>query len=164
MKIRKTSYAGFKQGHIMKDNFSIRNAIPSDIDDIIELDHVTTNELKPDYWHSVFAHYLTDREKDRLFLVAETNGSVAGFIIVEIRAWEFGSPPCGWVFAVAVSPNYREMGIGKRMFDEISARLKKAGITTVRTMVDRNNNILLSYFRSFGLRTGSYIELEKLLD
>lgn len=148
----------------MKHNVSIRNALPSDLDNVIALDKLGTKEEKPDYWPEVFAHYVTAGKNDRLFLVAEANGKVVGFIIGEIRAWEFGSPPCGWVFALTVSPKAREMGIGKCMFDEISERLKQKGVTTVRTMVDRDNILLLSFFRSMGLRTGRYIELEKQLD
>src|SRR5450631_28771 len=147
----------------MKDNFSIRNAIPSDLDAVIALDQVTTKEAKPNYWQGIFSHYVTGGRKDRLFLVAETSDTVIGFIVGEVRAWEFGSPPCGWVFALTVSPNAREMSIGKRMFDEISVRLKHAGVSTVRTMVDLDNKLTLSFFRSMGLRTGRYIELEKQL-
>jgi len=147
----------------MKDHFSIRNAIPSDLDAVIALDQFTSKEAKPGYWQGIFSHYVSVGREDRLFLVAETNGKVIGFIVGEVRAWEFGSPPCGWVFALTVSPNAREKSTGKRMFDEISARLKQAGVSTVRTMVDLDNKLTLSFFRSMGLRTGRYIELEKQL-
>lgn len=148
----------------MKGNISIRNAVPNDLDAVIDLDHVTTKAAKPDYWQGIFSHYVIGGKKDRIFLVAESKGTLVGFIVGEIRAWEFGSPPCGWVFAMAVSPNARETGIGKDMFEEMSARLKQAGVTTVRTMVDRDDKLSLYFFRSMGLRTGRYIELEKPLD
>jgi len=148
----------------MKDNVSIRNALPSDLDGVIALDKLGTREEKPDYWRGIFAHYVAAGKDDRLFLVAEANGKVVGFIVGEVRAWEFGSPPCGWVFALTVSPKARELGIGRRMFDEISKRLKQTGVSTVRTMVDRDNKLTLSFFRSMGLRTGRYIELERQLD
>lgn len=148
----------------MNQAIFIRDAIHNDLDDVIRLDHVGTKEAKPEYWQGIFAHYVDARRKDRLFLVAEVSGKVVGFIIGEIRAWEFGSPPCGWVFALTVSPDVRQMGIGKQIFDEISLRMKQAGVSTVRTMVDRDDRLTMSFFRSMGLRTGSYIELEKQLD
>lgn len=148
----------------MKELISIRNAIASDLDAVISLDQLGPEEEKPAYWSSVFDHYVHRDKNNRLFLVAESDNKVMGFIIGEVRAWEFGSPPCGWVFALSVSTNAREMGIGKRMFDEISVRLKQAGVLTVRTMVDLDNKLTLSFFRSMGLRTGRYIELEKQLD
>ena len=145
----------------MKEQISIRNALPSDLDAIIALDEVGPKEEKPAYWRNIFDHYVKGGKKDRIFLVAETGDEVVGFISGEVRAWEFGSPPCGWVFAMAVSRKTREMGIGQRMFEEICRRLKQVGVTTVRTMVNRDHKLTLSFFRSQGLRTGRYIELEK---
>jgi ribosomal protein S18 acetylase RimI-like enzyme len=148
----------------MTDQISIRNAAPTDLDAVIALDVVDAAEAKPDYWRGVFEQYVKSEQENRLCLVAEIGNEVVGFIIGEVRAWEFGSPPCGWVFALAVSPRLRQSGIGKQMFLEICQRLKQAGVTTVRTMVDRDNKLTLSFFRSQGLRTGRYIELERQLD
>ena len=145
----------------MTDQIFIRNAVPADLDAVISLDETTTQKEKPAYWREIFDRYVEAGRDDRFFLVAETNAMTVGFIIGEVRAWEFGSPPCGWVFALTVSHKVREMGIGQRMFEEICKRLKEVGITTVRTMVDRDNKMTLSFFRSQGLRTGRYVELEK---
>jgi ribosomal protein S18 acetylase RimI-like enzyme len=146
------------------DQVSIRNAIPADLDEVIALDEVVTRERKTAYWSGVFDRYVNGGRKDRYFLVAEAGGTIAGFIVGEVRAWEFGSAPCGWVFAVEVSPKRRELGIGQRMFEEMCVRLKQAGVTTVRTMMDRDDKLTLSFFRTQGLRTGRYIELEKQIE
>ncbi len=148
----------------MKEKISIRNAIASDLEAVISLDELDPKEEKLAYWNGVFDHYLNRDKKDRHFIVAESNNKVVGFIIGEVRAWEFGSPPCGWVFALSVAPNAREMGVGRRMFDEMSSRLKQSGVSMVRTMVNIDNKLTLSFFRSLGLRTGRYIELEKQLE
>ena len=148
----------------MKERISIRNARPSDLDAVIALDELDLKDEKTAYWRGVFDHYVSGGKKDRLFLVAENGVEVVGFIIGEVRAWEFGSPPCGWVFALTVAPKNRQMGIGQQMLEEICRRLRQAGVTTVRTMVDRDNKVTLSFFRTLGLRTGRYIELEKQLD
>jgi ribosomal protein S18 acetylase RimI-like enzyme len=146
-----------------KESILIRNAAATDFEAVVSLDLEGSAEEKPAYWSNVFDHYINGHN-DRCFLVAEFNNKVVGFIIGEVRAWEFGSPPCGWVFATAVSPDVRQMKIGQLLFEEISKCLKQAGVATVRTMADRDNNLLLSFFRSMGLRTGRYIELEKALD
>ena len=148
----------------MKVTMTIRDAVASDLDAVILLDQSGSKEEKPAYWSSIFDRYLNRPRKDRHFLVAQSNDKLVGFIIGEVRAWEFGSSPCGWVFALAVSPNLREMGIGQQMFAEISKRLKQVGVTTVRTMVERDNKLLLSFFRGMGLWSGKYLELEKSLD
>jgi len=143
---------------------TIRDAVIADFDAVIKLDLDGVTEDKPSYWSGIFDRYVTTRRDGGVFLVAETCGEVIGFIVGEVRAWEFGSPPCGWVFALGVSQKIREIGIGKLMMKEMCQRLKKAGVTTVRTMVDRENKLTLSFFRSQGLRTGRYIELEKTID
>ncbi len=143
---------------------TIRKAVINDFDAVIELDLDGIEDEKPTYWRGIFDRYVTNEREGGYFLVAETGDEVVGFIVGEIRAWEFGSPPCGWVFALSVSPKCREMGVGQLMLKEICQRLKKAGVTTVRTMVDRENKLTLSFFRSQGLRTGRYIELEKNIE
>src|SRR3989304_944840 len=122
----------------MKDPIQIRNAVPTDLDAIIEIDDVGPKEEKPAYWRGIFAHYGSGEKKDRIFLAAEAGGESVGFIAGEVRAWEFGSAPCGWVFGMAVSPRMRGLGIAKRMFGEICRRLKGAGGTTVRRRVSRD--------------------------
>ena len=148
----------------MKEIISIRNAIASDLDAVVSLGKEASQDRKPGCWSNVFDHYVLCDKIDRFFLVAESGNSIIGFIIGEVRAWEFGSPPCGWVFALAVAPEKRQLGIGQQMFEEISQRLKQAGVTTVRTMVDRDDKLTLSFFRGLGLCTGKYLELEKQID
>lgn len=65
-----------------------------------------------------------------------------------MRAWEFGSPPCGWVFAINVEPRYRERGVATALMDEICQRFKGLGVDSVRTMPSRNDAINLAFFRS----------------
>lgn len=148
----------------MTDHISIRNAKPADLEAVIALDTVGAEDQKPAYWSGVFERYIETSREDRIVLVAETDREIVGFIVGEVRAWEFGSPPCGWVFALAVSPDVREKGIGKLMFEALCERLKQAGVTSIRTMIAREQKMVLSFFRSQGLRTGPYIELEKQLD
>ncbi|MCF6179510.1 MAG: GNAT family N-acetyltransferase [Geopsychrobacter sp.] len=147
----------------MTDPLTIRNAILADLEAVIALDLVGLAAKETAYWREIFDRYVSAGKDDGFFLVAEANAEVIGFIVGEVRAWEFGSPPCGWVFALGVSPAVREQGVGELMFQEMCARLKRAGVAIVRTMVDRENKLTLSFFRSQGLRSGRYIELEKPL-
>ncbi|HEX8960144.1 MAG TPA: GNAT family N-acetyltransferase [Geobacteraceae bacterium] len=145
----------------MNEQISIRNACRSDLDAVIALDDSGPLKEKRPYWRRIFDHYASPDNDDRHFLVTEMNGLVVGFIVAEVRAWEFGSPPCGWVFALSVSPEARQIGIGRRMFEEICTCLKRVGVTKVRTMVDRGDKLTSSFFHSQGMRTGRYVELEQ---
>jgi GNAT superfamily N-acetyltransferase len=136
---------------------------------VVALDARVTGLAKPDYWNDMFARYGDRRLHERFFLVAqpaEPNGDtpVLGFIIGEVRAWEFGSAPCGWVFALSVDPGVRLRGIGQTLFHALAAEFSKAGVGRMRTMVARDNRLHLLFFRSEGMMAGPYIQLEKELE
>jgi ribosomal protein S18 acetylase RimI-like enzyme len=143
---------------------TIRDAVAADIDAVVRLDRIDTGLAKPAYWGDIFARYVQAPRPERAFLIAEGCGEIIGFIVGEIRAWEFGSPPSGWVFAIHVAPDRRELGVGTRLLDDICARFRAAGANTVRTMVLRRDTLNLSFFRSQGLTAGPYIELERGLE
>lgn len=136
----------------------IREAEPVDVEAVSALDARITGIAKPDYWRKAYTRYGT-RPK-RYFLVAEQRGKVVGFIIGEERAWEFGSPPCGWIFALGVDPDHREGGIGTALFAALIQRMKESGVSTVRTMLARDDALNMAFFRSQGMMGGSFIQLE----
>jgi ribosomal protein S18 acetylase RimI-like enzyme len=142
----------------------IRPAVAADVPSVIALDEEVTGLAKPDYWQDMFERYGVRRRDERFFLVAERQGRIEGFVIGETRAWEFGSPPCGWIFAIQVRPKGRLKGVGTRLFDAICDRFRRAGVVNVHTMLARDNTTILSFFRSQGMMAGPFIELETTLD
>ena len=81
-------------------------------------------------------------------------------MIGEVRDWEFGSPPCGWVFGIDVDPRARQAGVGTRLLQAICDGFRGAGVDKVRTMLARDNHLVLSFFRSQGMMAGPFIPLE----
>jgi ribosomal protein S18 acetylase RimI-like enzyme len=147
----------------------VRRVKASDMANVIALDAHITKLPKADYWNDVFRRYGRQRLNERFFLVAEDRAEpgdphLLGFIIGELRAWEFGSEPCGWVFALSVDPDARLQGSGRALLDAISAEFKKAGVNKMRTMVERNTILQMLFFRSAGMMAGPYLQLEKDLD
>jgi GNAT superfamily N-acetyltransferase len=92
---------------------------------------------------------------------AEAGGRCAGFVVGEIRAWEFGSPPSGWIFAVAVLRSAREHGVGGLLFEAVCAHFRAVGVQRVRTMLGKNDLLVMSFFRGQGMMAGPFIQLEK---
>jgi ribosomal protein S18 acetylase RimI-like enzyme len=141
----------------------LRDGCEADLPAVIALDARVTGLEKERYWRELYGR----RGPDLPFLVAEIEGGdaprLAGFAIGEVRAWEFGSPPCGWVFALTVDPALRLAGIGSRLMDAIADRFRAAGVRHMRTMLARDNHLLMAFFRSHGMMAGPYIELEKEL-
>ena len=142
----------------------IRPATVADLAGVIALDEEVTGLVKPEYWHDMFARYGARGTGSGCFLVAGNPARIDGFIVGEVRAWEFGSPPSGWVFAVQVRARLRVLGLGSRLFEAVCARFRAAGIDRVRTMVARDNTVIHSFFRSQGMTAGPFIELEMRLE
>ena len=137
-----------------------RPAESADIGAVIALDAAVTGIEKTDYWYEVFHRYGVRGAKQRFFLVAEAGGAIQGFIVGEVRDWEFGSPPCGWVFGLNVRPEARLGGVGTRLLEAICDGFRRAGVTKVRTLLARENTLVLSFFRSQGMMAAPFIPLE----
>lgn len=139
---------------------TVRPVEVRDLDAVIALDAAVTGLAKPDYWYELFHRYGARGRQQRFFLVAEAAGEIEGFVIGEVRDWEFGSPPCGWVFGINVRPDTRLGGVGTRLLDGIVQAFRRAGVTKVRTLLARDNNLVLSFFRSQGMTAAPFIPLE----
>ncbi len=141
----------------------VRAATSADLGQVIAIDAAVTGIEKVDYWYELFHRYGTRTLKQRFFLVAEDNSEILGFIIGEVRDWEFGSPPCGWVFGLNVKPSVRLGGLGTLLLETICDGFRRAGVDKVRTLLARDNGLVMSFFRSQGLMAAPVIALERNL-
>ena len=139
----------------------VRTVRQGDLPEVIALDASVTGLHKSDYWQRVFRRYGVSGQGLRHFLVAVEGERVLGFVIGEVRDWEFGSPPCGWVFAISVDPQARLAGTGTRLLEAICASFRRAGVKKLRTLLARDNTLILSFFRSQGLMAGPLMTLER---
>jgi len=142
----------------------LRPARQDDLSKVIDLDATITKLPKPSYWEEVFnssvgeiGHYflITEASDDKL-----TFKPLIGFIVGEVRAWEFGSKPCGWVVTILVNPLYQGLGVGEILFSSICSSMRDHGVETIRTMIAREDKLNMSFFRSQGMMAGPFIELE----
>ena len=143
---------------------TIRNAQPRDLAEVIAIDEESAGHRKAAYWEEILARYGSGRRQQRFFLVAEVDGRIEGYVIGEVRDWEFGFPRVGWVFAINVRSEARLAGTGSRLLEAICAGFRKLGVTTVRTLLSRDNHLILSFFRSQGMMAAPFIPLEKRLE
>lgn len=133
-----------------------------DVELIVEIDAEVTGTRKADFW---YGRYVQQKEDASLtLLVGRVGDEVAGYVLASIKAWEFGSYPCGWIEAITVSPRHRKAMVATRLFEAAVAFFQQNGITTVRTMVHIDANELISFFRLQGMAAGPYIELEMHTD
>ncbi len=86
---------------------------------------------------------------------------MVGFIIGGASRWEYGVPKnIGWIDTIGVDPDYPKKGIAKVLFAQMAKDLKKVGVDTITTFVNRRDPLLLNFFKALGFQKGDMINLE----
>jgi ribosomal protein S18 acetylase RimI-like enzyme len=139
----------------------IRRLVARDLADVVRIDAVHTGSAQRAYWRRIVRESLSRRrDRVRVGLAAEVDGRLAGFLFGDVRAFEFGSEPCGWILEVGVDPRSARQGIGSALLDEACRVLRASGVSTIRTMVRRSDVPVLTFFRTNGFAGGPYVQLE----
>ncbi len=139
----------------------IRALAATDLSEVVRIDGLHTGLRKRAYWSGVLERFLRrDGRAARIGLALEAPGGLAGYLLGEVRAFEFGSEPCGWIFAIGVDPGSERHGVASQLLAEAAARFKAQGVPRIRTMVRRNEVPVLAFFRSNGFRGGPFVQLE----
>ncbi|MCP3981853.1 MAG: GNAT family N-acetyltransferase [bacterium] len=142
----------------------VRDLCREHLEEVARIDALHTGESKPDYWQRVFEEFLSSTGEERVGVAAEIDGRTIGYLLGVVRAFEFGSEACGWVFAVGVDPDQARAGVASALLEHACERFRRAGVTRVRTMVQRNDVEVLSFFRANGFAGGSFVQLERDLE
>jgi ribosomal protein S18 acetylase RimI-like enzyme len=143
----------------------IRPLVRRDLANVVRIDAIHTGAEQRAYWNRLFREFLAPGPgRQRVALAADVDDELAGFLLADVRAFEFGSEPCGWILEVGVDPDEARQGIASALLIEAVRRLRAAGVTTVRTMVRRNNVPMLTFFRTNGFAGGPYVQLELMDD
>lgn len=138
----------------------IRAARRRDLAQVVEIDARITGLRKPAYWAGILRRY-GGRDPGRFFLVCVQGDRVHGYVVGEVRDWEFGSPPCGWVFGIGVRPETRLRGTGTRLLEAVCEAFRGRGVDKVRTLLPRDNSLVLAFFRSQGMMAAAFTALER---
>ena len=143
----------------MKGNVKIRKMSVHDIEAVLGIDEKITGEPHEAQWESRILDRITANPLG--CLVAEKGGIVVGFILADIRGWEFSIPKCGWIEIVGVDPDYQSRGVARALIESLDNYLKMNGVTMIKTMIDWNDGGLVSFFRALGFSRSEFIVLEK---
>ena len=131
-----------------------------DLDEIERIYNVHGPSESAETWKPQVLELLAGEPRTVALVAVLEGGAVAGYIVGEIRVWEFGSAPAGWIFALGVDPQFARQGLGRELRDRAIKRFDELGARIVRTMVKRDDVDVLRFFRDGGFRSGSYVELE----
>jgi len=144
------------------EGLKVRDLSRRDLDAVVRIDALHTSLRKRAYWLRVFDDFLKrPAAAPRVGLGAEVRGTLAGYLLGEVRAFEFGSPPCGWVFAVGVDRRFLRRGVASALLGEACRRFARFKVDRVRTMVRRTDVPVLSFFRASGFVGGPFVQLDR---
>lgn len=125
-----------------------RRAETRDLRRILRIEHASFGE---DAWdRDVFVEYL--RHRPKLFLVAEANTRLAGYIITSTEAGK------AELVSIAVAPRDRRHGIGNLMLRESRARLRRRDVGSWWLMVRTDNEAAIRFYRRFGFVIGRLVK------
>jgi ribosomal protein S18 acetylase RimI-like enzyme len=97
-------------------------------------------------------------------LAAEVDGKFAGFVIGDLRPWEFGEErEVGWIKTVGVDPSFQGRGVGKALGDALLKHFKGKGVAIVRTLVGWHAGDMIAYLKTLGFDRSDLIPLERHL-
>jgi ribosomal protein S18 acetylase RimI-like enzyme len=144
-----------------RHGITVAEAHGSDHAQIIALDARITGFARADFWNELFRQRATN---ETLFiLVAKSRGKIVGYAMGEVRSWPVRAPACGWLYAIGVEKEHRLHKTASALMVELIARFKKCGVEAIRTVIDVDDHLLMSFLRSFGMTAGPFVELEMTL-
>ena len=92
-----------------------------------------------------------------LFLVAEVDGVVAGTVMGGYDGHR------GWIYSVAVAPEYQRRGIATALIRRLEADLAGLGCLKVNLQVRASNAGVVAFYETLGFRVEERVSMGKVL-
>ena len=105
-----------------------------------------------------FEQVLTNPDKE--YILAEENGNIVGFILVEVSTVYKGSASIIDLFIVE---DFRAQGLGKKLMEKGMQWLQEHGVKKVRVSAHKSNAAAIHLYKEFGFEeeVETYLSLEK---
>ncbi len=127
----------------------IRSFREEDLEGIIRIERLSFK----DPWPQTFFSYISRKAPD-LFLVAEEEGVILGYVIGEVREVMLSGLPhrlkMGHIVNIAVAPERRRSGIGSMLMSEVERRFMERKATRSTLEVRESNSTARSFYKNLG--------------
>jgi ribosomal-protein-alanine N-acetyltransferase len=138
-----------------KGDGSVRKCTPDDIPGVINVNALTLPEHYSDYFY-----YEILKEFPHTFLLAESDGKIAGYIMCRIEyglsmTKRFGLAKKGHIISVAVLQEYRNKGIGTKLIREALEEVRKESGKECYLEVRITNEGAIALYNRLGFKTTS---------
>jgi ribosomal protein S18 acetylase RimI-like enzyme len=151
---------------IRREDVIIRAMHQSDLPAIIALDTQAFGSERPAYYEQRFAAFdPANPEIPVVFLTADYHDAIVGFVMGTLAYGEFGLPQItAFIDSIAVNPGYQRQGIGQRLIEAFIEESRRRGASSVYTLVNWENWLLLKAFHSLGFSLAKSVPLERCID
>jgi ribosomal protein S18 acetylase RimI-like enzyme len=95
--------------------------------------------------------------QDNLFFV----GTVSSHVVATVMAGYDGHR--GWIYYLAVDPDYQRQQIGRRMMETAESALQKRGCPKINLQVRASNRTVIAFYKRLGFINDDVIGLGKRL-
>jgi len=140
-------------------SITVRRMRTQDADAVLHINEKITGRPFEAQWASKIIDDITRNPLG--CLVAEDGGEIVGFILGDIRGWEFAIPKSGWIEIVGVDPRFQGKGVARLLIETLHGYFRNNNVSRVMTMVNWNDGGLVGFFRALGFERSEFIILEK---
>jgi len=99
-----------------------------------------------------------EKIQKELFFVAEIENQVIGTALSGYDGHR------GWVYYVAVHPDFRRQHIGERLMKRVEVELKNIGCPKLNLQVRSDNQIVIDFYKKLGYLTEERVSMGKKLE
>ena len=135
---------------------------------IVDFENLKHREQVIELWNNVFgyeaAHNSPEvaidkkmQNKDGLFFVAQKDQKVIGTVMAGYDGHR------GWVYSIAVHPDYRKKGIGSKLLSYTQNKLENLGCLKVNLQIMEGNEAVQKFYLANGFSVEQRISMGKKL-
>jgi ribosomal-protein-alanine N-acetyltransferase len=122
-------------------DLKVRRVNMEDLTSIVEIERTSFDEPYPPEYLEMLMGF-----RQGTFVVAERAGAVIGYAVASIRGVG------GHILSIAVSPEERRKGVGRRLMEEIVKELRLRGVSAI-TLETKRGNPALYLYKSLGFKS-----------
>lgn len=128
-----------------------------DADEVRRLDQLILGDDRSSTWDQQVTRFIELSDYGALphpslgCFVALRNNVLAGFLLAEVQAGEYGLPRGMWVVAVGVHPDERRQGIGRMLVEQLQAQCAERGIDSIYAVLRPEDTRDMTFLASCGL-------------
>jgi ribosomal protein S18 acetylase RimI-like enzyme len=132
-----------------------------DVERVIAIDRAHSGHARRRFFERRFEAAQAEPD-DYIHIGVTRGGSLRGFAIARILRGEFGQQQTVAVLdAIGVEAESQERGIGQELMDELTAAMRRTGVTILQSEADWTNHGLLRFFAAAGFALAPRLALQR---